>query len=65
MEHVHELATHPFGCRVLQKAFENLDLEMKRALLDEMHETCEVLMEDQFGSELLLCYVFETRANQW
>ncbi|KIR28760.1 pumilio 2 [Cryptococcus deuterogattii 99/473] len=36
--HVEELAKHPYGCRVLQKTFENLDDKMKRSLLDEMHE---------------------------
>jgi hypothetical protein len=51
VNHVHELATHPYGCRVLQKAFENLDEDLKRPLLDEMHDSSYALMEDQFGSE--------------
>ncbi|WVQ71883.1 hypothetical protein IAR50_001425 [Cryptococcus sp. DSM 104548] len=48
--HVEELAKHPYGCRVLQKTFENLDEDMKRALLDEMHQCVLTLTEDQFGN---------------
>ncbi|WVO14099.1 hypothetical protein L204_101727 [Cryptococcus depauperatus] len=47
--HVEELAKHPYGCRVLQKTFENLDEDMKRGLLDEMHACVISLTEDQFG----------------
>nr|ODN87826.1 pumilio 2 [Cryptococcus depauperatus CBS 7841] len=48
--HVEELAKHPYGCRVLQKTFENLDEGMKRGLLDEMHACVISLTEDQFGN---------------
>ncbi|ODN83409.1 hypothetical protein L202_01552 [Cryptococcus amylolentus CBS 6039] len=48
--HVEELAKHPYGCRVLQKTFENLDEDMKRTLLDEMHHSVLTLTEDQFGN---------------
>ncbi|WVQ78476.1 hypothetical protein IAT38_000562 [Cryptococcus sp. DSM 104549] len=48
--HVEELAKHPYGCRVLQKTFENLSEEMKRPLLDEMHKCTIALTEDQFGN---------------
>ncbi|ORY28313.1 armadillo-type protein [Naematelia encephala] len=48
--HVEELATHPYGCRVLQKSFENLPDEVKRDLLDEMHLCTRALIEDQFGN---------------
>ncbi|WWD01141.1 hypothetical protein V866_008080 [Kwoniella sp. B9012] len=48
--HIEELAKHPYGCRVIQKMFENLDEDMKRTLLDEMHEHTLDLMEDQFGN---------------
>ncbi|WRT67370.1 uncharacterized protein IL334_004341 [Kwoniella shivajii] len=47
---VEELAKHPYGCRVIQKMFENLPEEMKRTLLNEMHEHTIDLMEDQFGN---------------
>lgn len=49
--HIQELAKHPYGCRVIQKMFENLEEGMIRTLLDEMHEHTLELMEDQFGSK--------------
>lgn len=52
--HVEELAKHPYGCRVLQKTFENLDDKMKRSLLDEMHKCVISLTEDQFGSKCVM-----------
>jgi len=36
---------------VLQKAFENLDIDTKRVLLDEFHLSTRKIMEDQFGSK--------------
>ncbi|OXG91409.1 pumilio 2 [Cryptococcus neoformans A2-102-5] len=51
--HVEELAKHPYGCRVLQKTFENLDDKMKRSLLDEMHKCVISLTEDQFGNYVI------------
>ncbi|KIR59794.1 pumilio 2 [Cryptococcus bacillisporus CA1873] len=51
--HVEELAKHPYGCRVLQKTFENLEDKMKRSLLDEMHECVIPLTEDQFGNYVI------------
>ncbi|WWC89804.1 uncharacterized protein L201_004730 [Kwoniella dendrophila CBS 6074] len=48
--HVQELAKHPYGCRVIQKMFENLEENMIRTLLNEMHEYTLELMEDQFGN---------------
>jgi hypothetical protein len=50
---VEELCLHPYGCRVLQKAFECLTDSMKRRLLDEMHRSTPKLIEDQFGSEYM------------
>lgn len=50
--HVHELATHPFGCRVLQRCLENMPAEYTRPLLDEMLEHVIELMKDQFGVSL-------------
>ncbi|WWC60863.1 uncharacterized protein I303_103439 [Kwoniella dejecticola CBS 10117] len=48
--HVQELARHPYGCRVIQKMFENLEESAVRELLDEMHNHTAELMEDQFGN---------------
>jgi hypothetical protein len=36
---------------VVQKALENLDEEMKRPLLDELHDIAHLLIEDSFGSK--------------
>jgi hypothetical protein len=49
--HFQELATNPFGCRVIQKMIEQLGDDMKRQILDEMHPISAMLMQDQFGSE--------------
>ncbi|EIW70182.1 hypothetical protein TREMEDRAFT_29689 [Tremella mesenterica DSM 1558] len=48
--HVLELGTHPYGCRVLQKTFENLPVERTRALIDEMHLHTVKFTMDQFGN---------------
>ena len=53
--HVHELATHPFGCRVLQRCLENMPAEYTRPLLDEMLELnyisqCQAICEKVFTS---------------
>ncbi|KZT09429.1 ARM repeat-containing protein, partial [Laetiporus sulphureus 93-53] len=47
---VYELATHPYGCRVLQRCFEHLPEEYIRPLLDELHKHVNHLMQDQFGN---------------
>jgi len=47
---VYELATHPYGCRVLQRCLEHLPEEQTRSLLDEMHNYTNNLMLDQFGN---------------
>ncbi|PAK71725.1 hypothetical protein B8W95_13275, partial [Staphylococcus pasteuri] len=47
---VRDLATHPYGCRVLQRIFENCPPKQTRALLDELHRHVQDLVEDQFGN---------------
>ena len=49
--HVAELATHPYGCRVLQKTFECLASEQTRDLLEEMHGNIIKFTNDSFGSK--------------
>lgn len=56
---VYELATHPYGCRVLQRCLEHLPEEHTRALLDEMHSYTHNLMQDQFGVGTLLLLLFQ------
>ncbi|WVR05344.1 hypothetical protein IAU60_002358 [Kwoniella sp. DSM 27419] len=48
--HIEELAKHAYGCRVLQKLFENVDQELQKPLLEELHDCALGLMEDQFGN---------------
>lgn len=47
--HVQELATHPYGCRVLQRCLEYLNDDQARPLLDELRRCATQLMQDQFG----------------
>lgn len=47
---VHNLATHPYGCRVLQRIFENCPTSQTRTLLDELHRSIQVLIQDQYGN---------------
>ncbi|KAL4253133.1 hypothetical protein ABKN59_004100 [Abortiporus biennis] len=48
--HVLELASHPYGCRVLQRCLEYLPDDQTRPLLNELHESALKLMQDQFGN---------------
>ncbi|KAI0725121.1 ARM repeat-containing protein [Fomitopsis betulina] len=48
--YVYELATHPYGCRVLQRCFEHLQEDHIRPLMDELHKHVTQLMQDQFGN---------------
>lgn len=51
--YVCDLATHPYGCRVLQRCFENLPDHQTRALLMELQEHALQLMQDQFGNYVI------------
>lgn len=50
------LAKHPYGCRVIQRIFEQetkvcpTSSEMIRSLIDEMHLSIKDLIEDQYGN---------------
>lgn len=44
-----ELATHPYGCRVLQRCLEHLPDENMAPLMEELHIYTINLMQDQFG----------------
>jgi hypothetical protein len=52
---VYDLATHPYGCRVLQRCFKRLPEEKTRPLLDELHKYAVNLMQHQFGVSLFHC----------
>jgi pumilio RNA-binding family len=48
--HVLELASHPFGCRVLQQSVEHLPDVQTQPLLDQLLANhLPRLMQDQFG----------------
>ncbi|KAJ7582685.1 armadillo-type protein [Mycena floridula] len=51
--HVHQLGSNPYGCRVLQRCFENLPDDFARPLLDEVHVHSLELMQDQFGNYVI------------
>ncbi|WOO81346.1 Pumilio 2 [Vanrija pseudolonga] len=63
--HVHELSTHSFGCRVLQKAFEVLPPEKIRPLLNEMHSCSPKLMVDQFGNYVVQSVITNTPGREY
>ncbi|KAF8710888.1 ARM repeat-containing protein, partial [Rhizoctonia solani] len=50
---VYDLATHPYGCRVLQRCFEYLHESQTRPLIDELHKYTTQLMQDQFGNYVI------------
>lgn len=56
-DNVYNLATHPYGCRVLQRCFEHVSPEQSLPLLDELHQNATALMQDQFGvSDLIMVW---------
>ncbi|KNZ71768.1 Pumilio like protein [Termitomyces sp. J132] len=57
-DNVHDLATHPYGCRVLQRCLEHLPEETTRHLMDELHKYATNLMQDQFGNYVMQ-YILE------
>ncbi|KAF8597034.1 ARM repeat-containing protein, partial [Ceratobasidium sp. AG-I] len=58
---VYDLATHPYGCRVLQRCFEYLHEPQTRPLIDELHKYTMQLMQDQFG-DYVIQFVLEQGA---
>ncbi|KAG8849804.1 hypothetical protein FRB96_000627 [Tulasnella sp. 330] len=47
------MASHPYGCRVLQRCLEWMQLEQTRPLLDELHASTTALMQDGFGNYVI------------
>ncbi|TIA89543.1 hypothetical protein E3P99_01998 [Wallemia hederae] len=48
-----ELATHPYGCRVLQRCFEHIGQARSRPLIEELHEHVDNLVVDMFGNYVI------------
>ena len=48
--HVHSLAAHNYGCRVIQRMLEQGTETERRELMDEVHSCIPHLISDQFGN---------------
>ncbi|KAG6818099.1 hypothetical protein H0H87_000003 [Tephrocybe sp. NHM501043] len=55
---VYDLATHPYGCRVLQRCLEHHSEEYSRPLMDDLLKYAMSLMQDQYGNYVMQ-YVLE------
>ncbi|KAF9426385.1 Pumilio 2 [Entomortierella beljakovae] len=49
---VYSLATHPYGCRVIQRMFEHC-ADTKTPLIDELHRYIPNLVQDQYGNYVI------------
>ena len=47
---VQSLATHPYGCRVIQRMLEHCEEPTQSAVLREIHASASSLILDQFGN---------------
>ena len=47
---VHSLATHPYGCRVIQRMLEHCQEPARSLLLEELHFCASSLIVDQYGN---------------
>ena len=47
---VHGLATHPYGCRVVQRMLEHCRNPSRKQLLEELHACAPSLIVDQYGN---------------
>lgn len=50
---VHRLATHPYGCRVIQRMLEHCTEADRQAILAELHACTASLIPDQFGNYVI------------
>jgi mRNA-binding protein PUF3 len=47
---VHVLATHPYGCRVIQRILEYCKPHDQAVVLEELHQCASMLITDQYGN---------------
>jgi mRNA-binding protein PUF3 len=47
---VHVLATHPYGCRVIQRILEYCKPHDQATVLEELHQCATMLITDQYGN---------------
>ena len=52
------LATHPYGCRVIQRVLEHCTEAQKRPVLAQLHTHMKTLVADQYGNSLLDSFMF-------
>ena len=50
---VHGLATHPYGCRVVQRMLEHCQEPSRSQLLEELHSCAPSLIVDQYGNYVI------------
>jgi mRNA-binding protein PUF3 len=50
---VHTLATHPYGCRVIQRMLEYCSEKDQAAVLEELHLCASMLITDQYGNYVM------------
>lgn len=51
--HVQELATHQYGCRVIQRILEYCEEHTRAAVLQEVHASAASLIIDQYGNYVM------------
>jgi uncharacterized membrane-anchored protein YjiN (DUF445 family) len=50
---VKELASHPYGCRVVQRTLEHCNNEQKKPILEELRDCCAELVQDCYGNYVI------------
>jgi hypothetical protein len=43
------IASHPYGCRVIQRVLEHCTDEQQKPVLEELHRSAQALIKDQYG----------------
>ena len=62
LEHVYDLCIHQYGCRVIQKLFDNCSDEEKNEMLSEINKYIIELCQDQYGNYVIQ-HVLENRIS--
>jgi len=50
---VYMLATHPYGCRVIQRILKHCNAELTQPILNEIIQSCYGLVQDQYGNYVI------------
>ncbi len=50
---VYSLSTHPYGCRVIQRILEHCTEEQTTPILEELHRSADLLLQDQYGNYVI------------